>query len=86
MRRPEPEPTDFVQKIRLGTAPEEEAELEDSAKPLERHPPKRGQERRAKEPAPPMGGTQQRAKEPIPAAEEVGEHEEAKAAQEAAPG
>ena len=59
VRLPEPEPTDFVQSIRLGTTSEEEAEQEDSAEPLERHPPKRGREQRAKEPAPPGGGTQQ---------------------------
>ena len=34
VRRPEPEPEDFVQKIRLGTTTEEEAEQEDSTKPL----------------------------------------------------
>ena len=86
VRWTEPEPADFVQKIRLGTTTEEEAEQEDSAEPLERHPPKRGREQRAKELAPPVGGTQQRAKEPTPIAEEVGEQEEARAAQkEAAP-
>ena len=35
VRRPEPEPADFVQKIRLGTTTEEEAKEEDSAEPLE---------------------------------------------------
>ena len=63
---------------------EEEAEQEDSAEPLERHPPKRGREQLAKEPAPPVGGTQQQAKEPTLVAEEVGEHEEARAAQKEA--
>ena len=80
VRRPEPEPADFVQKIHLGTTSEEEAEQEDSTEPLERHPPKRGREQRAKDLAPPVGGTQQRAKEPTPLAEEEGEKEEAKAA------
>ena len=80
VRQPEPEPEDFVQKIRLGTTPEEEAEQEDSAEPLERHPPRRGRERRAKGPAPPVGGTQQRAKEPTPVAGAEGKQEEARAA------
>ena len=73
VRRPEPEPADFVQKIRLGTTTEEEAEEEDSAEPLERHAPKRGREQRAKELAPPVGGTQQRVKGPTRITEEVGE-------------
>ena len=86
VRRPEPKPADFVQKIRLGTNTEEEAKDEDSAKPLERHAPTRGQEQRAEEPAPPVGGTQQQAKGPTPITEKVGEHEESRAAQkEAAP-
>ena len=86
VRRPELELVDFVRKIRLGTTMEEEAEEEDSAKPLERHAPKRGREQRANEPAPPVGGTQQRAKGPTPITEEVGEQEESRAAQkEAAP-
>ena len=73
---PEPEPADFVQKIRLGTTTEEEAEEEESAKPLERHAPKRGREQRAKEPAPPVGDTQQRAKELTPTAGTEGKQEE----------
>ena len=86
VRRPEPEPKDFVQKIHLGTTTEEEAEQEDSAEPLERHPTKQGWEQRAKEPAPPVGGTQQRTKEPTPVAEEIEEQEEDMVAQkEAAP-
>ena len=40
VRRPEPEPEDFVQKIRLGTAPKEEAEPEDSSEQLVRLPPR----------------------------------------------
>mgnify|MGYP007129929614 CR=1 FL=1 len=52
MRRPEPELEDFVQKIRLGTTTEEEAEEEETTATLERHAPKRGQERLAKEPTP----------------------------------
>ena len=79
MRRPEPEPEDFVQKIRLGTTTEEEP-----TETLERHAPKRGQEQRAKEPAPTVAKTQQQAKEPTLVAEEVGEHEEARAAQKEA--
>ena len=66
VRRPEPEPADFVQKIPLGTTTEEEAAEEDSVEPLERHAPTRGREQRAKEPAPPVRGTEQRAKEPAP--------------------
>ena len=86
VRRPEPEPTDFVQKIHLGTTTEEEAEQEDSAEPLDRHPPKWGREQRANELAPPVGGTQQRAKEPTLVAKEEGEQEEARdAPKEAAP-
>ena len=86
VRRLEPELADFVQKTCLGTTTEEEAQQEDSAEPLERHPPKRGREQRAKEPAPPVFGTQQRAKEPTPITEGVGEQEESRAAQkEAAP-
>ena len=84
MRRPEPEPADFVQKIRLGTTTEEEAKQGDSAEPLERHAPKRGREQRAKEPAPPVGGTQQWAKGPTPIPEEVGEQEESRVAQKEA--
>ena len=79
MRRPEPEPADFVQKIRLGTTTEE-AEEEDSAAP------KRGREQRAEEPAQAVGGTQQPAKGLTPIMEEVGEQKESRAAQkEAAP-
>ena len=86
VRRPEPEPEDFVQKIRLGTTTEEEAEEEEPTETLERHAPKRGRERRAKEPAPPVGGTQQRAKEPTPIAVGLEERVEPRAAQnEAAP-
>ena len=80
VRRPEPEPEDFVQKIRLGTASEEEAELEDSAEPLERLPPRQGREKRAKGPAPPNGGTQRRAKGPTLVTEAEGKQEEARAA------
>ena len=57
VQRPEPEPEDFVQKIRLGTTTEEEAEEEEPAETLERHAPKRGRERRAKELAPPVHDT-----------------------------
>ena len=80
VRRPEPEPEDFVQKIRLGTAPEEEAEQEDSAEPLERLPPRRGREKRAKGPSPPVGDSQQRAKGPTPVAKAEGKQEKARAA------
>ena len=80
VRRPESKPEDFVQKIRLGTASEEEAELEDSAEPLERLPPRRGREKRAKGPAPPVGGSQQRAKGPTPVTKAEGKQEEARAA------
>ena len=69
VRRPklEPEPTDFVQKIRMGTTTEEEeAEEEEPTETLERHAPKRSQEQRAKVPAPPVVGTQQWANEPTP--------------------
>ena len=55
VRRPELEPEEFVQKVRLGPTPEEQAEQEDSAEQLERHPPRRGRERRTKGPAPPVG-------------------------------
>ena len=86
LRRPEPEPEDFVQKIRLVTTTEEEAEEEEPTETLERHAPKRRQEQRAKEPAPPVGDTQQRAKEPTPIAVGLEEREEPRAAQnEAAP-
>ena len=57
MRRPEPEPEDFVQKIHLGTTTEEEAEEEEPAETLERHAPKQGWEQQTKEPAPPVRGT-----------------------------
>ena len=80
VRRPEPEPEDFVQKIHQGTTSEEEAELEDSAEPLERLPPRRGREKRAKGPAPPVGGSQQRAKGPTPVTKAEGKQEEASAA------
>ena len=36
-----PKPTDFVQKIRLGTTTEEDAEEEEPTEMLERHTPKR---------------------------------------------
>ena len=86
VRRPEPEPEDFVQKIRLVTTTEEEAEEEEPTETLERHAPKRRQEQRAKEPAPPVGDTQQRAKEPTPITVGLEEREEPRAAQnEAAP-
>ena len=69
VRRLEPEPdSDFVQKIRLGTTIEEEAEEEEPTETLERHAPKRDQEQRAKEPAPTVAKTQQRTKEPTPIA------------------
>ena len=42
VRRPKPEPEDFVQKVRLGTAPEEEAETEESSEQLVGHPPRQG--------------------------------------------
>ena len=58
LQRPEPEPEDFVQKVRLGTAPEEEAEPEDSSEQLVRLPPRQGREKRAKGPALPIDGTQ----------------------------
>ena len=64
----------------LGTTPEEEAEQEDSTEPLERLPPRRGREKRAKGPAPPVGGSQQRAKGPTPVAEAEGKQKEASAA------
>ena len=88
MRRPTPEPEleDFVQKIRLGTTTEEEAEEEELAETLERHAPKRGRERRAKEPAPPVVDTQERAKEPTPIAVGLEERVEPRATQnQAAP-
>ena len=72
MRRPEPEPADFVQKIRLGTTTDEEAEEEESTEPLERHAPKQSRE--------------QQEKETTPITEGEGEQEESRAAQkEAAP-
>ena len=58
---PEPEPEDFVQRVRLGAAPEEEAKTEESSEQLVRFPPRQGRERRARGPAPPVDGTQQRA-------------------------
>ena len=80
VRRPEPEPEDFVQKIRLGTASEEEAELEDSAEPLERLPLRQGREKRAKGPTLLVDGTQRRAKGPTPVTVAEGKQEEARAA------
>ena len=84
VRRPklEPEPTDFVQKIRMGTTTEEEeAEEEEPTETLERHAPKRSQEQRAKVPAPPVVGTQQQAKEQTPIAVGLEEWVEPRAAQ-----
>ena len=80
VRRPEPEPEDFVQKIRLGTAPEEEAETEDSSEQLVRLPPRQGWEKRAKGPALPVDDTQRRAKEPPPVAGAEGKKEEVRTA------
>ena len=69
LRRPEPEPEDFIQKVRLVAAPEEEAETEeDSSEQLVRLPPRQGRERRARGPAPPVDRTQQRAQGPPPVA------------------
>ena len=65
---PEPEPEDFVQRVRLGAAPEEEAETEDSSEQLVKLPPRQGRERRARGPAPPVDRTQQRAQGPPPVA------------------
>ena len=42
LRRPEPE--DFIQRVRLGTAPEEDAEIEESSEQLVRFPPRQGRE------------------------------------------
>ena len=79
VRRPKPEPEDFIQKIRLGTMKEEvEEEL---AETLERHRPKRSQEQWAKEPTPTVAKTQQRAKEPTSIAVETHERVEPRAAQ-----
>ena len=47
VRRPEPKPEDFVQKIPVGTTEEEEAE-EELTEALGRHAPKRSQEQWAK--------------------------------------
>ena len=44
VRRPEPEPEDFVQKIRMGTTREAEAKEEEPTETLERHAPKQSQE------------------------------------------
>ena len=85
-RRPEPEPEDFIQKVRLGTALEEEAEIEVSSEQLVRQPPRQGREKQAKGPALPVDGTQRRAKGPPPVAGAKGKKEEARTApREAAP-
>ena len=76
LRRSEPEPEDFIQKVRLGAAPEEEAEIEDSSEQLVRQPPRQGREKRARGPAPPVDGTQQRAKGPPPVAGAEGKKDE----------
>ena len=79
-RRPEPEPEDFIQKVRLGTAPEEEAKTEDSSEQLVRQPPRQGREKRAKGPALPIDGTQRRAKGPPPVAGAEGKKDEVRTA------
>ena len=82
---PEPEPEDFIQKVRMVAAPGEEAETEeDSSEPLVRQPPRQGKEKRAKGPAPPVGGTQQRVKGPPPVAGAEAKQDEGRTAQKTA--
>ena len=81
VRMPEPEPEDFVQKIRMGTTREAEAKEEEPTETLERHTAKRGQEQRAKEPAPMVAKTQQQARELTLVAVETQERVELRAAQ-----
>ena len=75
-----------VYEIHYDTVSEEEAKLEDSAEQLERLPPRRGREKRAKGPAPLVDDTQRRAKGPTPVAGAERKKEEARTApNEAAP-
>ena len=70
LRRTEPKPEleDFVQRVRLGAASEEEAETEESSEQLVRLPPRKGRERWVRGLAPPVDRTQQRAQGPPPVA------------------